>query len=105
MNNKLRRDGWRLPGCVDRVASWIGWHIGELAGVIVPGIVALFVTPWAAVLSGVVGACWVAHEVRLARRQAETSAGVPALVAAESEEDDSSTDTAPDPVAGWGDAR
>ena len=78
--------------------SWIGWHIGELAGVIVPGVVALTVTTWAAVVSGVVGGCWAAHEVRLARQEA----GATALEAAKSEEDESA---APDPAAGWGGAR
>lgn len=86
---------------LDTVVSWIGWHIGELAGVIVPGVVALSVTPWAAVVSGIVGAGWAAHEIRLARQDAEIKAqpDVRALEAAKSEED------APDPAAGWGGAR
>lgn len=83
------------------VASWLGWHIGELAGVIVPGVVALTVTPWAAVVSVVVGASWAAHEVRLARRQraARTNHIRRALCVSESDED------RPDPAVGWGDAR
>jgi hypothetical protein len=72
------------------VVSWIGWHVGELAGVIVPGVVALTVTPWAAVLSVVVAVSWTVHEVRLARLVP------PALAPSRSEEDT--------PVAGWGGA-
>jgi len=83
------------------VMSWIGWHIGELAGVIVPGIVALTVTPWAAVVSTVVAASWAIHEVRFARRQhaIRTSRIRPALAAGRSEEDTR------DSAAGWGEAR
>lgn len=83
------------------VTSWLGWHIGELAGVIVPGVVALTVTPWAAVVSVVVGASWAAHEARLARRQraARTSHIPRALRVSGSDED------RPDPAAGWSDAR
>lgn len=103
----MKNTGMRGRHQVDRVVSWIGWHVGELAGVIVPGAVALSVTPWAAVVSGVVGAGWAVHEIRLARQQAEIRAGrdVPALEAAKSEEDESSADAAPDPAAGWGGAR
>lgn len=101
MNNSNRG---ALATRVDRVVSWIGWHIGELAGVIVPGVVALSVTPWAAAVSGVVGACWAVHEVRLARQQAGITAGrdVPVLEVPKTEED---AGEASDPAAGWGGAR
>ena len=86
---------------VDSAVSWFGWHIGELTCVFVPGIVALLVTPWAAVVSVVVAAIWAVHEVRLARRQQviRTSSARAALNASTSEEDN------PDPAVGWGDAR
>jgi hypothetical protein len=103
MNNNLPGRCTRL----DRVASWLGWHIGELVGVIAPGVVALTVTPWAVIMSGAVGASWAVHEMRLAREQAESKAerGVPALEAAKSEEDVSVAGAPGDPAAGWGGAR
>jgi hypothetical protein len=86
---------------VDSAVSWFGWHIGELTCVLVPGLVALLVTPWAAVVSVVVAAIWAVHEVRQARRQRAVRTGStrPALSASTSEEDN------PDPAVGWGDAR
>lgn len=80
------------------VMSWIGWHIGELAGMIVPGVIALTVTRWAAVVSAVVAATWAVHEVRSARRGPAISAR-PALDAGASQED------TPGSAVGWGDAR
>ena len=80
------------------VMSWIGWHIGELVGVVVPGIIALTVTRWAAVVSAVVAAGWAAHEVRTARQRRAISIQ-PALDASGSEED------TPGSAVGWGDAR
>jgi hypothetical protein len=80
------------------VMSWIGWHIGELAGVIVPGVIALTITRWAAVVSAVVAASWVVHEVRSARRGRVISTR-PTLEAGRSDEDTSGS------VVGWGDAR
>ena len=53
----------------DGIVAWIGWHVGELAGVAVPGVIALTVTPWAAVASLAVAAMWTAHEMRSVRRQ------------------------------------
>lgn len=100
----------RVPGAstrADKVVSWIGWHIGELAGVIVPGVVALSVTPWAAAVSVVAGAGWAMHEVRLARQQraiGETRA-LPTLSVGQSEEDAPESDVAADPAIGWGDVR
>ena len=116
-------EGESVPGLPDRatrVASWIGWHIGELTGVTVPGVVALTVSPWAWLASGVVGAGWTVHEIRTAREQAAIKAGrdLPAVTPAvastaaatvpgeTSDVDDQSTDTtdatdAADPAAGW----
>jgi hypothetical protein len=52
----------------DRVVSWVGWHLGELAGVGVPTVLAATVHPWWTVPAVVVALGWVAHEVRLSRR-------------------------------------
>lgn len=84
------------PTRTDGVVSWIGWHLGELAGVIVPGVVALTVTPWAAVVSVLAGVSWAVHEVRSARRQRalSTSRVQHTLSASRSEE-----------TIGWGEAR
>jgi hypothetical protein len=53
---------------MDGVLSWIGWHLGELAAVGVPAVLAVTTHPLWTVPAVVVAAGWVAHEVRLARR-------------------------------------
>ncbi|MPZ86309.1 MAG: hypothetical protein GEV28_40450 [Actinophytocola sp.] len=53
---------------VDRVVSWIGWHLGELTGIGVPAVLAAAAHPLWAVPAAAVAAGWVAHEVRRARR-------------------------------------
>lgn len=45
-----------------RTVVWLGCHLGELAGVGVPGVLAATVSPWWATLSGAVALVWVAHE-------------------------------------------
>jgi hypothetical protein len=70
--------GVAVPGVPDRatrVASWVGWHFFELAGVTVPAAVGVAVTPWAWLVSGVVGAGWGVHEFRTMREQAAIKAG------------------------------
>jgi hypothetical protein len=62
-----------------RLVSWIGWHIGELIGVTVPAVVALTVTPWASLVSGVVGAGWAVHETRMARAASRPGHDLPAV--------------------------
>lgn len=47
-----------------RTVVWLGCHLGELAGVGVPGVLAATVSPWWATLSGAVALVWVAHEYR-----------------------------------------
>jgi hypothetical protein len=63
--------GAAVPERATRVASWVGWHLFEIAGVAVPAVLAVSVTAWWWLVSGVVGAGWVANEVRVtqARRQ------------------------------------
>lgn len=63
------------PGRATRVASWIGWHLPELAGVTAPAVAAVAVSPWALLASGVVGAGWRVHTVRSARELAALNAG------------------------------
>jgi hypothetical protein len=79
-----------VPERATRMASWIGWHVFEIAGVTVPAVVALTVTPWWWLVSGVVGAGWTANEIR-SRKAAVIQAGrdVPATV-------EPSTTTVPD---------
>jgi hypothetical protein len=64
-----------VPDRATRVASWIGWHLFEITGVTVPAVVALTVSPWWWLVSGVVGAGWRANEVRVAKKQAAIRAG------------------------------
>jgi hypothetical protein len=63
------------PDRATRVMSWLGWHFFELTGVTVPTVVAVVATPWAWVVSGVVGAGWTVHSVRTARAQAAIRSG------------------------------
>jgi len=58
------------PDRATRVASWIGWHVRELAGVTGPAVVAVAVTPWAWLVSGAVAAGWAVAAVRGAVEQA-----------------------------------
>ena len=84
-------------GQARRVVSWIGWHLGELFGVLVPAALALWVTPWAAVVSAAAGAAWMVHEIHLARRPVTADRSLSAVESAQSEEDA--------PAAGSGGAR
>jgi hypothetical protein len=49
--------------------QWIGWHLGELACLAVPTVLAVTVWPWFALLTVLVAASWTAHEVRLHRHR------------------------------------
>lgn len=64
-----------LPPRSARAAAWVGWHVAELAGVMVPAVFAVSVTPWAWLVSGVVGVAWVAHEVQRVRHNAAVQEG------------------------------
>ncbi|MEV4317098.1 hypothetical protein [Actinocrispum sp. NPDC049592] len=60
-----------------RVVSWLGWHVIELAGVGVPGVLAVTSNGWWAVLAVGAGAGWVSHELRLARARRAVQAALP----------------------------
>lgn len=57
------------PTRTTSAVSWLGWHVGELAGVIVP--LGLAVTAWDGfyAVSGLAALAWAAHEVRLHQRK------------------------------------
>ena len=91
------------PGRATRVASWIGWHFLELSGVTVPAVLAVAVTPWAWVVSGVIGAGWTAHGIRTAKEQAQIKQPSAKTLRRASEEhrsdvDDTVDDTADGPA-------
>ncbi len=82
--------GEPVPGVPDRatrVASWLGWHTPELLGVTVP-VLATGMTPWAWLVSGVVGAGWTVRAVKTARENAAIKAGrdVPAITTNDTED-------------------
>ncbi|MFI6026375.1 hypothetical protein [Amycolatopsis magusensis] len=54
---------------LEQVMEWAVWHFGELAGVLGPLALAVVLTPWFALLSALVAACWAVHEVRDHREQ------------------------------------
>lgn len=58
------------------VARWVGWHLGELAAVGVPAVLALTVTAWLITLSAVAGVAWAGVEAhhRRARRELPAAA-------------------------------
>lgn len=81
----------RLAGRASRVVSWIGWHLGELLGVLVPAALAVWVTPWAAVVSVAAGAAWAVHEIHSARRPVTSGRSLSAVDSVQSEEDTRAT--------------
>jgi hypothetical protein len=59
------------------VVQWIGWHLAELVGVLVPGVLAVTLSLWWVVLSVVIAAGWLTHEVGLHRRRRALAAARP----------------------------
>ncbi|WAL65602.1 hypothetical protein ORV05_32765 [Amycolatopsis cynarae] len=53
------------PTRTARSVSWLGYHLGEVAGVTVPSLLALTVSPWWATVSGLVALLWAVHEYRI----------------------------------------
>lgn len=49
--------------------QWIGWHLGELTGLVAPMVLAVTVWAWFAVLTVLVATVWITHEVRIRRRR------------------------------------
>lgn len=52
-----------------RAVQWIGYHLGELAGVAVPAALAVTVSVWFALVAVLVAVGWIAHEVRVHRHR------------------------------------
>ncbi|WP_020673856.1 hypothetical protein [Amycolatopsis nigrescens] len=60
----------------DRAVEWVVWHIGELASIGVPLVLAAAVSWWFVVLAVLAGAGWTVHEIRQHRtRPAALAAG------------------------------
>lgn len=53
-----------IPTRTARAVAWVGWHLGELAGVIVPAVLAATVVAWFALLSSLVALEWAVREYR-----------------------------------------
>jgi hypothetical protein len=53
----------------DAAVHWLGWHLGELAAVGLPLVLAVTVTWWFGLLALLIGAGWAAHEARQVRAQ------------------------------------
>ena len=49
---------------LEATTAWIGWHLGELAGVTAPLAAAVWLTWWFALLSLAVGVLWTVQEWR-----------------------------------------
>jgi hypothetical protein len=58
----------------DHAVRWVVFHAAELTGIAVLALLAVMATAWFGLLAVVVGAWWVAHEVRDTRRQREIRA-------------------------------
>jgi hypothetical protein len=55
---------------LETATAWIGWHLGELAGVTAPLVAAVWLSWWFALLSLVVGTLWAIQEWRTYRANA-----------------------------------
>jgi hypothetical protein len=83
----------------NRAVHWIGYHLGELAGVVVPAALAVTVSWWFALLAVLVTAGWITHELRLHRhRQALTAANRQAITSTRTDVTGEPSDTGP---TGW----
>ena len=62
----------KYPTRTTQVVSWIGWHIGELSGLVVP--LGLGVAFWDGfyTVSVLTALGWAAHELRVRRQQRAT---------------------------------
>lgn len=70
-----QRPAWTGPAAdPSPVVQWIGWHLGELAGVTAPLVLAVTVATWWAVFAVLVAGAWTANEIRLCRRRRELAA-------------------------------
>jgi hypothetical protein len=80
------------PAPADTVISWVGWHTPELAGVLVPGVLAATVSPWFSIAAGLVAGGWLTHELRTVRRHHAIRASDPHPVADSDDRDTNSPD-------------
>lgn len=60
------------------VATWIRWHVVELACIGTPIVLAVTVWAWIAVLVAPAAVAWAAHELRLSRHRADLKAALTA---------------------------
>jgi hypothetical protein len=63
------------PTRTTRGLSWVGFHLGELAGVTVPGVLAFTTSRWFTVPSAVFALLWAAHEYRQLHHAKTTQGG------------------------------
>ena len=76
----------------DTVVSWVCWHTPELAGVLVPSVLAATISPWFSIAAGLVAGGWLTHEVHTAQRHHAIRTSAPRPVAESDDPDTKSPD-------------
>ena len=86
-----RTDASQAPA--DAVISWVGWHTPELAGVLMPSVLAATVSPWFSIAAGLVAVGWLTHELRIVQRHHAIRASASHPSAESDDPDDPDTDS------------